>query len=401
MLMAHQNDTLQFHDHLLFYARSDAYLWTDLKIPHDPAYIEEHFDYEDENGRLFQPITLTGSGVRHGASGHPWKEINPTTVGRHWAIPGEILEKLGLQGDTVQDKLDALDSAGMIYWPKKKGGTPRLKWYADQLEGVAMPDIWTDISPISARAAERLGYPTQKPEALLERIIRASSNEGDVVLDPFCGCGTAVAVAQRLNRQWIGIDITYLAITLMKHRLHTAYGEEVKEKYQVIGEPVSVTDAAALAAEDPYQIQWWRWAWSTPGPWNRKKERTGHRRAHLLPRRGQSGQDETDHYLGEGGQDRPCPPSRFTRSRRSRKGRHRSADHDGRTHGIDAQRSRKRRVLRLCCVEHQASKLQILTVGELLEGKTLDAPPSRDIRTFKKAPRARRKSKENQQDMFD
>jgi hypothetical protein len=100
-----------------------------------------------------------------------------------------------------------------------------------------------------------LGYPTQKPEALLERIIQASSNEGDLVLDPFCGCGTTIAAAQKLNRQWIGIDITHLAITLMKHRLHDAFGD--KMSYKVIGEPVSLPDAYELAQQDPYQFQWW------------------------------------------------------------------------------------------------------------------------------------------------
>jgi hypothetical protein len=102
---------------------------------------------------------------------------------------------------------------------------------------------------------ERLGYPTQKPEALLERIIKASSNEGDLVLDPFCGCGTTIVVAERLKRRWIGIDITRLAVTLMKHRLNDAFGTDVS--FKVVGEPVSVTEAAALAKEDPYQFQWW------------------------------------------------------------------------------------------------------------------------------------------------
>jgi hypothetical protein len=116
-------------------------------------------------------------------------------------------------------------------------------------------DVWDDIFPINSQAQERLGYPTQKPESLLERIITASSKEGDMVLDPFCGCGTAVAVAQKLNRRWIGIDITHLAITLIRHRLFTAHGG--KAEYEVVGEPVSVPDAEALAAEDKYQFQWW------------------------------------------------------------------------------------------------------------------------------------------------
>jgi site-specific DNA-methyltransferase (adenine-specific) len=117
-----------------------------------------------------------------------------------------------------------------------------------------LDNVWR-IPCLQPAASERLGYPTQKPEALLERIIQASSNEGDLVLDPFCGCGTAIAVAERLNRRWIGIDITHLAITLMKHRLRDAFGDA--PNYEVVGEPVSLPDAEALAASDPYQFQWW------------------------------------------------------------------------------------------------------------------------------------------------
>jgi hypothetical protein len=123
------------------------------------------------------------------------------------------------------------------------------------MSGVLVGNVWTDIDPINARAAERLGYPTQKPETLLERIILASSDEADLVLDPFCGCGTTIAVAQRLKRKWIGIDITRLAISLIKKRLEHAFGGRVK--YQVIGEPVSLAEAKALGEQDPYQFQWW------------------------------------------------------------------------------------------------------------------------------------------------
>jgi DNA modification methylase len=246
------------HDIILFYSKGEHPTWTNLRVAHDPGYVAKHFTHTDPTtGRAFQPITLTGSGIRHGDSGKPWRGIDPTQVGRHWALPGSILAAIGVNGKTVQDKLDALDAAGMIYWPDKSGGTPRLKWYADQLEGTALPDVWTDIAPISAKATERLGYPTQKPEPLLERIIRASSNEGETVLDPFCGCGTAIVVAQRLGRRWIGIDITHLAVTLIKHRLQDSFGNEAMQRYSVIGEPVSLPDAQELADADRYQFQWW------------------------------------------------------------------------------------------------------------------------------------------------
>jgi len=123
-------------------------------------------------------------------------------------------------------------------------------------EDRTIDNVWR-IPCLQPAAKERLGYPTQKPEALLERIIKASSNEGDLVLDPFCGCGTTVAVAQRLNRRWIGIDITHLAVTLMKYRLENTFGEGINDQYEVVGEPVSISGAMQLAKENPYQFQWW------------------------------------------------------------------------------------------------------------------------------------------------
>jgi len=246
------------HDVILFYAKTDAYFWKGLKAGHDPTYVEKHFRYTDEaTGKKFQAISLTGAGVRHGDSGRPWRDINPTAVGRHWALPGRVLAGLKIEKTTVQEALNALDAAGRIYWPKKEAGTPRLKWYADDSEGVAIPDMWTDINPTGAQAAERLGYPTQKPEALLERIIRASSKEGDLVLDPFCGCGTTVAAAQKLNRRWIGIDVTHLAIGLIKDRLRDMFGQEIEKNYNVVGEPKDMHSAEALAATDRIQFQCW------------------------------------------------------------------------------------------------------------------------------------------------
>ncbi|MEW6358326.1 MAG: DNA methyltransferase [Planctomycetota bacterium] len=257
------------HDIILFYAKSADHKWTDPKGEHDPEYIEKHFRADPDNGRKFQPISLTGAGIRHGESGKPWRGVDPTSVGRHWALPGKIIKRLGIKGSTVQEKLDLLDASGMIYWPEKSGGTPRLKWYLDQIEGVAIPDFWGDIGPVSAQAKERLGYPTQKPEPLLERIIKASSNEGDLVLDPFCGCGTTIVVAERLKRRWIGIDITHLAVTLMKRRLQDAFANQVS--YKVVGEPVSVSEAEKLAKEDPYQFQWWALGMAGARPMEEKK----------------------------------------------------------------------------------------------------------------------------------
>ena len=243
------------HDTLFLYSKSDDFVWTFPTKLHTEEYLRRHFRLKDPSGRVFQAITLTGSGVRHGESGKPWRGVNPTKVGRHWAISVNVLDRHNLFGTTVQDRLDALDGAGLIFWPKDGDGTPRLKWYADELSGMAIGDIWTDIAPISAQAAERLGYPTQKPLALLERIIAASSNEGDVVLDPFCGCGTAVHAAQNLKRKWIGIDITHLAISLIEKRLKDAF--KSRAKFDVIGTPKDLEAARDLAKRDKYQFQYW------------------------------------------------------------------------------------------------------------------------------------------------
>ncbi len=162
-------------------------------------------------------------------------------VTRYWVYGREKMERLVAEGRIVQTK------PGMV---------PRYKRYLDEVEGVAIGDIWDDIPPIGAQATERLGYPTQKPEPLLERIIEASSNEGDLILDAFCGCGTTIAVAERLKRRWIGIDITHLAITLMRHRLEDTFGPELSP-YEVIGDPKDLHSAEALAKHDRYQFEWW------------------------------------------------------------------------------------------------------------------------------------------------
>ena len=120
--------------------------------------------------------------------------------------------------------------------------------------GKHLDDVVTHVQPIAPSAKERLGYPTQKPEPLLNDIINSSSREGDIVLDPFCGCGTAIAAAERLNRRWIGIDVTHLAVSLMKHRLHDTFGEQLSS-YDVVGVPQDVASARVLAAQDRYQFE--------------------------------------------------------------------------------------------------------------------------------------------------
>ncbi len=232
-------------DVLLAYIKSNSYTWNQQHVQFDPEYVEQTFKFKDPNGRRWQSVTLRNPGLRPNLH-FPFTASNGVTYQPHpngWAC--DI------------DRLKKYDREGRLQFPADPKGALRLKMYLDESPGGKLQNIWTDIPAIGSRAAERLGYPTQKPEALLERIIRSSSNEGDTVLDPFCGCGTTVAVAQRLNRRWIGIDITHLAIHLIRRRLRDAFGAKVFETFKVIGEPVSKEDAQTLAESDPYQFQWW------------------------------------------------------------------------------------------------------------------------------------------------
>ena len=228
------------HDVLLFYSISDRFTWTSPRLEYDAEYLARYYKYDDGDGRLYWRNSLTAAGTRQGSSGKPWRGYNPSAQGAHWKFTIENLE--------------ALDAAGKIYWPPK-GGWPQIKRYRDELKGLAVSDIWDDIDKINPAGNERLGYPTQKPQALLERIIQSSSNPGDLVLDPFCGCGTTIHAAQKLGRQWIGIDVTYLAINLIKRRLKDAFGEEIE--FEEKGQPTDFESAKRLAELDKFQFQHW------------------------------------------------------------------------------------------------------------------------------------------------
>ena len=194
------------HDTILFYSKSDGYGWKKTYQEYESSYVEEYYRFEDEKGR-YQLVSLTGAGTRLGDSGRPWLGVNPTDSGRHWAVPIAPLQRafpdIDLTALSTQEKLDLLNQAGLVYWPAR-GTIPRQKRYLEEGSGVPIQDIVDDIPPVGAHAKERIGYPTQKPLALLGRIIAASSNPGDVVLDPFCGCATACVAAENLGRQWVG-----------------------------------------------------------------------------------------------------------------------------------------------------------------------------------------------------
>jgi len=225
-------------DFLLYYTKGDTYSFNPQFVEYEEEYIRKTYNNVDPDGRRWKSSDMTGPGGA--AKGNPSYEFMGVT--RYWRFSKENMERLLAEGRIHQSA---------------PGAVPRMKHYLDEMQGVSLQNIWDDISPIGAQAAERMGYPTQKPLALLERIIQASSNEGDVVLDPFCGCGTAVAAAHKLNRRWIGIDITHLSISLMKYRLKDMFGLVEKKDYAVIGEPEDFGSARQLARSDRYQFQWW------------------------------------------------------------------------------------------------------------------------------------------------
>jgi site-specific DNA-methyltransferase (adenine-specific) len=227
-------------DRLLYYVKDSraAYTWNEPWGEHDAGYVESKYRNDDGDGRgPYQLDNMTSPNPRPNMM-YEWKGFPSPPLG--WRYSKETMSRL--------------DAEGRIYYPKTTAQRPRLKRYLAEQRGQLLTDVWTDIWPINSQAKERLGYATQKPLALLERVITASSNPGDIVLDPFCGCGTAVHAAQKLGREWIGIDVTHLAISLIRRRMEDAFpGLNV----DVIGEPVDLGGVKELAAKDKYQFQWW------------------------------------------------------------------------------------------------------------------------------------------------
>jgi site-specific DNA-methyltransferase (adenine-specific) len=262
------------HDILLLYSKDEEFIWNRPFKPYDLDNLEEKTEKKycntDTDGRRY---TLG--------------DLNNPNPDR----PNLTYEFLGHKKvwRWTKDRMEAAYKAGIVVQPSP-GAVPRVKRYLDEQEGWPLDDVWEDIPPLNSQAKERLGYPTQKPLALLERITQASSNPGDVVLDPFCGCGTTIDAAEKLGRKWIGIDVTQLAISLIKNRLLDTYGSRLKfesssrreealtkkseidqslvtstptemgsrtSTVRIIGEPTTPNEAAQLAEDDKYQFQWW------------------------------------------------------------------------------------------------------------------------------------------------
>ena len=227
-------------DVILYYGKTSEVTWNPIHLPHSEEYIASKYRAADPDGRRYMLDNITSPNPRPNLT-YDWKGHQPPPNG--WRYSVETMTKL--------------DAEGLIWYPDSKDKRPRLKRYLDEQPGVVAGNVWTDISPINSRASERLGYPTQKPLALLERIIEASSNPGDVVLDPFCGCGTAVDAAQKIGRRWVGIDVTYLAVDLIDKRLRATYGEDVAKSYKVHGIPHDLDGAHALFAANPFDFERW------------------------------------------------------------------------------------------------------------------------------------------------
>ena len=356
-------------DILLFYAKSKNNIFNSqfsFTAPGYQKYVEKFYKHVDEKGRRYRIADLSSPSPRPNLM-YQYKGYKPPKKG--WAISKE--------------KMIQWDKEGRLYYPKSEDGRIQRKRFFDELKGKPIQNLWDDIEMISSQSRERLGYPTQKPESLLERIIQTSSKKGDIVLDPFCGCGTTITVAEKLKRKWIGIDVTHLAISLMKHRLSDTFGKSVK--FEVIGEPVDLKGAEALAKQDPYQFQWWALGLVGARPAESEKKKGGDKGIdgyiyfHDEPRKTKKIiiQVKSGHVN----------PSQI----RDLKG---TVDREKAQIGVfitlafPTAGMKKEAIAtgfyKLPGWGKDYPKLQILTIKELLEGKGIDYPPKTSV-TFKKA----------------
>ena len=261
-------------DIILFYSKSGEFTWNTPRETHSESHLASKYRHDDDDDRgRYMLDNMTSPSPRPNMT-YEWLGFPPPPMGWRYQL------------STMQ----RLHDEGRIYYPASADGShdtskrPRVKKFLSEMQGGVMGSIWTDISPINSQAQERLGYPTQKPRALLERIIAASSNPGDVVLDPFCGCGTAVDAAQKLGRNWVGIDVTHIAIGMIEQRMHEGYPGIA---FETIGVPRDLASAEKLAADDPHQFQQWV-SWQVGGYPRDKKG-------------GDKGVDGWFNYLAEGG----------------------------------------------------------------------------------------------------
>jgi site-specific DNA-methyltransferase (adenine-specific) len=370
------------HDLILAYQMGPDSAWNQDAVftAYDPTNLDDKtagkYSHRDPDGRIYQLDNL----------------INPNRD-----RPNLTYEFLGVTRvwRWTRDRMEEAYERGLVIQPSP-GAVPRLKRYLDEQKGKPFGDVWPDIRPLNSQAAERLGYPTQKPEALLERIILLSSNEGDLVLDPFCGCGTTIAVAQRLDRRWIGIDITCLAINLMRRRLEGAF--EGKADFEVIGEPTAYSEAEQLAKENPYQFQWWALdlVGARPAPEAQKKGADKGIDGRIIFFDDESGDAKQIIISVKAGN------INVSQIRDLRGTIERESAQIGCLICLE-EPTRPMRAEAAGAGFYQSPlgnktypRLQILTIKQLLEGNKLQAPEARLDVTFKKAPRAKGKSGQTQ-----
>jgi site-specific DNA-methyltransferase (adenine-specific) len=375
-------------DVILYFSKSDSLTWNPQHAAHSEEYLTSKYRYTDRDGRRYRLDNMTSPHPRPNMM-YEWKGHASPPAG--WRYSKETMTRL--------------DKEGRIWYPDSKSKRPQLKRYLEDSPGVLLSTMWTDIPPINSQAQERLGYPTQKPEALLERIISASSNEGDVVLDPFCGCGTAIAAAQRLKRRWIGIDITHLAINLIKVRLADMYSHHQFDKtgtnFKVIGEPTDLEGARALAEQDKFQFQAWALGLVGARPPEVKKGADKGIDSRLYMTDGE-GSTATIIISVKGGHV-TASQLRDLRGVIEREGAAigvfitlEPASAPMRKEAADAGIWQTKSAL-----GSKHPRLQILTIEELLGGKRIDMPPAQDIRSFKQAPKAKAAKKGHEPKLFD
>lgn len=371
-------------DIIFFYTRSAQFVWNPIYLPLSDEHIASKYKNRDTDGRSYTLSDMTSPNPRPNMM-YEWKGHASPPNGWRYSL----------------ETMTRLDEEGRIWYPKEKSKRPRLKRYLDEMPGRLMSNVWTDIPPINSQAAERLGYPTQKPEALLERILSASSNPGDVVLDPFCGCGTTVAAAEKLGRKWIGIDITHLAVTLQKSRLKEQFPDA---DFVVVGEPTTLDAARQLASEDRFQFQWWALGLVKARPYGSTDGRTGKKGA-------DRGIDGVINFIDAG----DTKPKRVIVQVKS--GKVSSRDIRDLRGTLDREKAAIGLFLSLDnptsdMITEAATagfydspgwgrvypRLQILTLGDLLRGKGPDMPP--EWGTLKQAPRSARKSDVEQGTLF-
>jgi site-specific DNA-methyltransferase (adenine-specific) len=378
------------HDVILCYQKTNMATWNSDAMfqPYDLSNLDEKtakkYTHRDADGRLYQLDNL----------------INPNPD-----RPNLTYEFLGVRRvwRWTKERMQAAYEQGLVVQPSP-GAVPRYKRYLDEQRGKPFDDIWTDIPPLNSQAQERLGYPTQKPLALLERIVQASSNEGEIILDPFCGCGTAIAAAEKLKRKWIGIDITHLSISLMKYRLKDAFGLVEKRDYSVIGEPETIGGAHQLARDDRYQFQWWALSLVQAKPLGESGAREGKKGA-------DKGIDGVINFVDE--------KSKTQRVLIQVKSGHVSSrdirdlegviQRENAAIGVFITLEESSRDMTTEAVssgyyhsdlwQKDYPRIQILTIEELLKGKAIDMPKSVPSQTFKQAEKVKKKDA-TQEDLF-